>query len=191
MTERQRKVGLIGRVSMAGYLDFFGILDWYSTLPITIQNGICKAAECPGEWGFKADQLFNGEISSTSWKPVDFMCNLALNSLHSKDHPTCDALMQKAFYLCNSKKDGQYYAVIANRISDEKSIYPDQNEINRYKALILSFLADNPGALQMNIKKQFPVTDEYAVGHALSQLNAEGILQREKSGRSFQLWVKA
>jgi hypothetical protein len=174
---------------MSGYLDYFGLRGWYDSLNPDVQEGICTAAECPGDFGFKSEWLFNRDISYTTQTAVNLLCNIALNALHSRDHNTCDVLMGKASQICKSSGEEFYFNAIAERVIDEKRIYPDQKRIDEHKPIVYNLVRDNPGILQSEIKKRFPVDLENIVGLAYWSIYQAGAIRREKKGRSFQLWV--
>lgn len=140
---------------MGGYLQYFGLMEWYNSLPTAIQQGICNAAECPGDFGFKANWLFDRDISSTSQTAVKMLCSFALNAVKGKDHSTCDALILKARLICKTGAEGTYCDSIAKTIAEEKLIYPDQGKIDFYKPVIHQFIKEHPGILQSDINKHF------------------------------------
>jgi len=174
---------------MGGYLNYFGVLDWYNKLPTAIQHGICDAADCPGDFGFKSEWLFARDISETTLTAVKMLCSFATNALRNKDHDTCDALMAKARLLCITDTERAYCKVISERIDEDKKVYPDQKQIDAYKPVIYNFIMKNPGCLQSDLKKQFSPALENTIGLAYWSLYQEGKVRREKKGRSFQLWI--
>lgn len=177
-----------------GYLGFYGLWDWYNSQSEEVQDYLYKSCG----YGINSDssRLLEGdiEILTTPDDPYQisatrFLCNHALNAVKDKKHAVCQALLEGAFNHAKNPKDSHYYGMISLRLKDDLKIYPDQEEIDLYKVKVLSLIRENPGILQMDIKKHFPAKDESLVGHALSQLKYEEKIRREKKGRSFQLWV--
>ncbi len=169
---------------MGGLFSYFGIEEWFYSLPKDVQEKII-------EYGPGSDRYINdSEISFTSNTATRLLGNIALAALSHKDHNLCDLLLKKAGECIRENTDdlAQYRAIV-RRISDEKDYLPDQKEIDRYKLIILDLIRSQPGFLQADVKKHFPPAFEPAVGHALSQLKYENKLRREKSDRSFKLYI--
>lgn len=172
---------------MGGYLDYYGLRDWYNNLPQDIQNYLYKS--CGYGINTNSDDLLSGDISFSSASATHFLCGHALNALHDRNHTACGIFMEKAFTVCKNKEDSFYYGNISLRILDEKSIYPDQAEIDKHKPIIYTLIKNCPGILQSELKKNFAPHLENTIGLAYWAIYQEGKIKREKKGRSFQLWV--
>lgn len=174
---------------MGGFLGFWGLDSWYLSLPKDVQAAIYTCADCPGEHGFKAEWLMNGDHHPLSGTPCQFLCNLAMNAVQSRQHDIADLLMEKAALVIASPKDLDYFKAIEANLADLKTIHPDQEQIDSLKPTIYSLIQDNPGILQSEIKRQFQADMENAVGLAYWALYQAGQVRREKHGRTFKVYV--
>lgn len=179
---------------MNGYLGLYGLWDWYNLQSKEVQDYLYKSCGCG--IGSDSRNLTDGSFEILSqpdeeypWTATKFLCQHAMNAVHDKNHAVCKILMDGAFSHAKSMKDSIYYGIISQKIQADLQIFPDQNEINKYKPRVLSLIKNTPGILQTDVKKHFPAEIENIVGHALSQLNKSDEIRREKKGRSFQLWV--
>ena len=170
---------------MGGLFAYFGIEEWFYSLPKEVQEKIIK-------YGPGSDRYINSdEVSWTSNTATRLLGSLALAALSYKDHSLCDLLLNKAAECIQEDTDDWVqYRAIAGRIAGEKEYLPDQKEIEKYKSKVLDVIRSQPGILQADIKKLFPPESGPTVGHALSQLKYEDKIAREKSGRSFKLFIK-
>jgi hypothetical protein len=177
-----------------GYLHFYGLWDWYDSQSKEVQEYLYKSCG----YGVNTDsrRLIVGDVEVSSdpedpypWTATKFLCTHALNASKDRNQEACKALLDGAFNHAKSKQDSIYYGIISQRITEDLQIYPDQKEVSRYKGKILTLIRENPGILQLDIKKHYPLEAEGFVGYALSQLKYEEKIRREKKGRSFQLWV--
>jgi hypothetical protein len=170
---------------MGGLFGYFGIEEWFYSLPKEVQEKII-------EYGPGSDRYINSdEVSWTSNTATRLLANIALAALSYKDHALCDLLLEKAAECIREYTDDwAQYRAIEGRIAGEKEYLPDQREIDNYKLKALDVIRSQPGILQSDIKKIFPPEFGPTVGHALSQLKYEDKIRREKSGRSFKLFIK-
>ncbi len=170
---------------MGGLFGYFGIEEWFHSLPKEVQEKII-------EYGPGSDRYINNdEVSWTSSTATRLLGSLALAALGYKDHALCDLLLKKAAECIREDTDDwAQYRAIAGRIAGEKEYLPDQKEIDEYKLKVLDVIRSQPAILQSEIKKLFPPESGPTVGHALSQLEYENKIEREKSGRSFKLFIK-
>lgn len=210
---------------MGGYLELYGLWDWFRSQSVEVQEYLYKSSGCgintdPSSLTSGKYQIFHmskelsesvvtekfSEYYDKYWPDTPdsviairygertptattFLCQHAMNALHDKNHVVCQTLMDGAFRHVKSMEDSIYHGVISQKIMDDLKIYPNQNDIDKYKTEILALIRDTPGILQMDVKKHFPTDAESFVGHALSQLKYDGKIRREKKGRSFQLWA--
>ena len=167
----------------SGLLDYFGLTDWFLSLPEDERTKFVN--HCQED----IETLFEAQIYRTSNTAARFVVNTAYNIFSSKDHVLSSKLLQKAYELIRNKEDYDHCLTIANRISMERRYIPDQRDIDRYKYKVLAEIRNNPGIFQSEIKKLFSSSTETIVGHAISQLTNEGKINREKKGRSFKLFI--
>lgn len=118
-----------------------------------------------------------------------FLCQHAMNAAYYKNYPICQTLLDAAFNHAKSMKDSIFQGIIAQKIGDIPAMIFEQKEIERHKPILYQFVKDNPGILQSEIKKRFPLDMENIVGLAHYSNYQEGRVRREKKGRSFQLWA--
>jgi len=172
---------------MGGYLGYFNLREWYETLPLDIQGYLYISSG----YGIGTDpeRLLNGEVSCFSPSATQFLCVHAVNALHDRFHAACDAFMAKAILVCSSDDDRQLCDRQSERIREEKLIYPDQAEIEKYKPFVLDFIRANPGILQAHLKKHFPLQLEATIGLAYWQAYKAGNISRKPKGNSFQLFI--
>lgn len=88
----------------------------------------------------------------------------------------------KSVFLCHYQDD-------FDGLRDPVPLLPTQELIDEYKPNVFKLVRDNPGILQMNIKKHYSPDYEDIIGYAIYQLKTEGKIRREPKGRSFQLWI--
>lgn len=174
---------------MSGYLGFFKIIDWYESLPGDIRAGIFNSADCPGKIGFKGEWLLNGDHQPLQQTATHFLCNIAMNAVPMRLHAVADVLMDKASQMISSKKDSNYFNAITTNIAGLKLIHPDQKEIDAFKPVIYSLIKNNPGILQSELKKHFQKDVETTVGVAYWSIHQEGMVKREKLGKTFALYT--
>jgi hypothetical protein len=167
---------------MGGYLDYYGFRDWYETLPQDVQDYLYKS--CGYGMGTSSDNLFYGS-HSLSHSATRFLCNHATNASLDRFARACNAFMEKAYILRDSAADREYYDAVLTRVTD----MVDQDEIDKFKPIILDLIREKPGILQSHIKRFFPERLENIVGLASWSIQKEGLVRREKKGSSFQLWA--
>ena len=172
---------------MGGYLDLFGIREWFYSLPKEEQEKIIRYYS--QGMNTNPDDLFNIQILHTSLTGTKLLSTLAINSIHNKDHILSKKLLQKAHELIKDEFDSSYYEKALKTTSQLSAFIPDQKDINKYKDKIISLIKQNQGILQTQLKKLFKENEEGVVGYALSQLRKEGKIKREKKGKSFELYT--
>jgi len=64
-----------------------------------------------------------------------------------------------------------------------------RKKLDKYRDLIMSFLAGNPGFIQSEIYREIRADDPNIVGYAIWELEREGSLRKERYGRSFRLYA--
>ena len=173
---------------MGGYLDLFGIAEWFYSLPKEDQEKIIRYYS-QGGMNTNPDDLFNIQILHTSLTGTKLLSTLAINSIHNKDHILSKKLLQKAHELIKDGSDFSYYEKALKATSQLSGFIPDQKDINKYKDKIINQIKQNEGILQTQLKKLFKENEEGVVGYALSQLKKEGKIKREKKGKSFELYT--
>jgi hypothetical protein len=171
---------------MGGFLDLFGIREWFYSLPKEEQEKITRYYS--QGMNTNPDDLFNNQILHTSLTGTKLLSTLAINSIHNKDHILSKKLLQKAHELIKNEIDSSYYENALKATSQLFAFIPDQKDINKYKDKIISLIKQNQGILQTKLKKLFKENEDSIVGYALSQLRKEGKIKREKKGNSFELY---
>lgn len=169
-----------------GLLGYFNLRIWFDSLSKDIQDKIFRYYTNNTT---DPRNLVEGEGWRSSNTAVKLLCNLSLNALGNKDYELCDLLIKKAEEVDKEKEDALYYDAILKRIEEEKKYISDQRTVDIYKEKVLSIIRESPGILQSNITTLFDSSEEVPVGHALSQIKYEGKIRREKSGRSFKLYL--
>lgn len=169
-----------------GYIGYFGLEEWYYSLDKDVQNKIVD--HYSGFPGSK-EMLLDGAIYSTGGTAVQLLTNVARAAASSKDHVLSDMLMKKAWESIITIEDAEYYSYLKIIISEIKQYMPDQHDIDCYKGKVLELINSQPGILQKDIKKSFPIENAAVVGHALSQLKYENKIERIKKGTSFKLYA--
>lgn len=177
-----------------GYLATYGLWDWYDSQPKEVQDFLYKS--CGYGIGTDPRHLKEGDIEILNapgeeypWTATKFLCNHAVTAVSERNHTVCDILLDGAFKSAKSAADSLYYALVVKNIRKDMEHIPDQKQIDIYKPIILQLIKENPGILQSDIKKKFASELENTVGLALWAKVQEGMIKREKKGRSFQLWV--
>lgn len=182
---------------MGGYLDYFGLKDWYLSQPKEIQDFLYRSCGYGFTSSGPADskKLLHGKILSYGSDkepvtPTKFLCWHARNAVTvDRDHNACRVLMTKAKEVTRSQEDLDFYIEMEKLIDSEIEIYPDQKDIDSVKPEILNMIRNNQGILQSELKKQYPVEKEKIYGYAHAQIIKENKVRREKSGRSFKLYI--
>lgn len=192
--QKPLEVNAVAGHTKGGYLKFYGLWDWYDSQPKEVRAYLYKS--CGHGVNTSSNNLMEGDVTVLNgpddpypWSPTKFLCQHALNAAMDKNSSVCQALLDAAFKHARSKEDSHYYGLISLRTKDCLQLSPDQGEVNKYKGKVLALIRNNPGMLQMDIKKRFSPQEESLVGHAFSQLNNEGKIRREKKGRTFQVWA--
>lgn len=72
---------------------------------------------------------------------------------------------------------------------DPVSPSPTEEELAIYKMKVIAILGREPGLVQSKLYKRFGLEEKDKVGYAISSLKHAGAIYREKSGRSFTLWL--
>jgi len=177
-----------------GYLGYYGLREWYDSQPSDIQHYLYKICG----YGINTDSrnLTEGtylKIHSADpeypWTATKFLCNHAVTALHERNHDAYIAFLNEARNRVSTAADRDYYVAIKTRITRELRIYPDQKVINAIKPSIVEKIKNNPGILQVDLRKSYPSEDEYIFGLAFSQTLKTGQIRREKAGRTFRLFV--
>ena len=169
-----------------GLLGYLNLRIWFDSLSKDAQDKIFRYYTNNTT---DPRNLVEGEGWRSSSTAVKLLCNLSLSALRSKDYEMCDFLIKKAGEVDRGKDDAPYYEAILKRIEEEKTYIPNQRTVDIYKTKVLSIIRNSPGILQSNIRALFDPSEEVPVGHALSQIKYERKIKRERTGRSFKLFI--
>lgn len=169
-----------------GYLGFYGLIDWYNSLPPDFRERVLK---CHKKDTSSDIDLLTGSLYCTSRSALNFLMGLAYSAAELKDMQLSNMIMNESFKFIQSKDDGEFCNGTARRILDLNNL-PNERDIEGYKYKVLLKIKEQPGILQSEIRKLFNKSESTLVGYALSRLNHAGIIQREKKGRSFVLYIK-
>jgi len=176
----------------SGYLGYFDLLDWYNSQPKAIQKFLYKSCG----YGINTDSksLLQGKFISIGadedpLTATKFLCNHAMNAYRERLPGPFEALVNEARNRINSEKDREYYIAIRSHPSDGVTPKPSGAEIKKIKSAMIEMIRREPGYLQSALRKAFPDTDQEAVGLAISKINHEGLVRREKKGNSFRLFL--
>lgn len=118
----------------------------------------------------------NKDSRSKRYAETVILCNHLAFWKYAKDEDI------QYVYLCEGQDD-------FDGLREPKPLHPTQELIDEYKPNVIQLIRDNPGILQMYIKKHYLPDYEDIVGYAMYQLRTEGKIRREPKGKSFQLWV--
>lgn len=179
-----------------GYLGYYGLRDWYDSQTKEIQDFLYKSCG----YGINTDSqhLLEGDIyivndpeAEYPWTATKFLCNHAMTAFRERLPVPFDALMEEARNRISSGKDRNYYIDIHGHTAAGITPKPLNSEIEALKIAMVEIIQKEPGYIQSALRKAFPGENKEAVGLAISRLNHEGLVYREKKGNSFKLFLKA
>jgi uncharacterized membrane protein len=92
--------------------------------------------------------------------------------------------------ICN-EANMEYYRNELKKIEDNlEDLIEKENLLNWLKPELLNIIIEEPGIYQPDIYKRFDVALKPEVSNQLYLLYAKGLITREKSGRSYKLYIR-
>lgn len=174
------------RIEKTGLLELLQLTSWFLSLSTEEQVLIHKYSGLGVN--VNPDGLFkNG--STFGWSAVMHLMKYAECAASERNHSLAHKCIAEAQNRETNADQGTTLSALKDRTTLTLETTPDQQQINIAKKAILKHLSNNPGVLQSEIKKQFPQFEENVVGYAISDIRKENLILREKSGRSFKLFI--
>lgn len=170
-----------------GYLDVYELRDWYSSLSKEDQDAIYKycsyGVNVDPEWLF-TDASLLGRTAAM------FLISLAYSAAWDRRRELAINCLSLG---CTRKAPGDndvWVEVWERKTREAIAAVPDQKDIDNFKPKIIDLVIQNPGILQVDIKKHFSEYPENLIGYAYSDLNRTGTFLREKAGRTFRVYIR-
>ena len=92
--------------------------------------------------------------------------------------------------ICNEASMESYRNDLKKIEDNLEELIKKENIINWLRPELLNIVIENPGILQTDIYKMFDAALKPEVSNQLYLLYAKDIITREKSGRSYKLYIK-
>ena len=169
---------------MAGLLGYFGMEDWFRSLPEADQ-AFCRATWLKG-LNTCPDDLTDRDIGYSSGSGSRILSGWSATAYGDGHLHLSDILLAKARESSAGGADARAVEAAEALIREMRT---RELTISRLVNKMMAFVRNNPGTLQVDLKRLFSSSDSYCLGVALSRMVANDRLRRERKGRTFALYV--